>query len=1386
MKKIISLLLIFALLPFTVAFAEDNSAYYEQVYDFYNNGANNNSQAVTYMDGVSSFFTIAHNETSPLGGRSARFDFTNYSKEAQLNSVSANYDLSGMYDDAYLKFYIYIETESEENHGIYVSMSDRSYRHTESVYLPFELEYNKWNEIIIKLSDFGKGDMDWTKMYRVEFSKAVMSTEKFILFVQGVEIVKPHILGLSYIQQNNGSLKLMWDGNNEEKYSILKNGEEIAAELTSAQYTDEVPVFGEKVSYRVRAEKNGSVVGYSAEINAEAALPALENNAVIVRSGSSEAYVNGERKNIDDFDSSVMPFVKDGTIYIPNDFCSDVLKISVTEDTVSYDGISYVKADDVAKAYGGALYQKGDTAVITSYGSVPDWIFEKYADKLEYWWDNAKLGSYGYVTGMLIHPKNSDLKYVRTDVGGVYRYDSAHNEWKWLFEDLTYEDNALRCVKAFAIDENDENVIYSAGGENGYCALMKSEDKGETWRKLNFQGSLEAENHMRLSGESLMVDPNNSNVIYCGTNKEGLWISTDGGENFSQVIADENVTVVMTDKSQGTVNGRTKVVYAGVYGKGVYISTDGGENFSELSGGPLKPYRFQIVGGKLYASGDRTASGDTYNAGLFRYTGSAWEDITPSMSGGINTVGGFAVKEDNPNFIIAQGMAYRDNNMYRTTDGGKTWKNLGEVCYGTCHIVFDSDNAKGAYLVHGAGVSYISDVTANKPSAVKADYGIEEICVNEVVSSVSENAPELFTSCMDKGLMVSETADEYAVQATPYTYTGTGVDYCEKAPQYMVKSGWLGFPNTWDLKGSVCVSSDYGRTWTKTLWSADELVLDCTIGAELQQNGYPILMIAAKTSDGDCVYRSLDFGDSWEKIGGIEVNFNDNSYSALNHYLAADETDGDVFYYSCSGKFSSTTDGGKTWNTVSLPVGYNVITKAMPGVRGEVWTICGDGLYRSFDFGKSFTKVTTVADCKGYAFGKGRSTTPALYIRGKIDGEFGVYVSEDLGKTFRLLSHTTESAFNNGNMSGSKLDFGKVYTGTDGRGVSYAQSAYVCKEPNASVSVSQDRSNSVNITWEYHGAYDSVRILCNNEFVASAKSAKYSYIPSNLETNCVFTVEFLDNGGNILNTVKSEEFYVKDYFLTNDISIFENGSNCYTGDGVSLDGEFESPLGGNSICLTYPSGYNWDERKIQHEALYDISYLAENGYLSFYAYVDTDNTEYRTGIEMWNTSWHRISKEGYTVDLSGAVGKWKEFLIPLSELVTSSGDELKTLKQLKFIKKSTTDSESKVYLQDIAIRLHEEDFGAVSFIVNSENGSYEITAELANSNESGNSASVIAAAYSGDKLVNVKVFDEIDVSAKNSVEAEVTYTVPNGTAYDKIKAFLFDKSLSPMKSVREK
>lgn len=82
-----------------------------------------------------------------------------------------------------------------------------------------------------------------------------------------------------------------------------------------------------------------------------------------------------------------------------------------------------------------------------------------------------------------------------------------------------------------AIDPQNANNIYFLCGmdyfDNGKTAILKSTDKGNSFAIIDVTTKFKAHgNGMgRSNGERLAVDPHNSNILFCGTRRNGLWIT---------------------------------------------------------------------------------------------------------------------------------------------------------------------------------------------------------------------------------------------------------------------------------------------------------------------------------------------------------------------------------------------------------------------------------------------------------------------------------------------------------------------------------------------------------------------------------------------------------------------------------------------------------------------------------------------------------------------------------------------------------------------------------------------------------------------------------------------------------------------------------------------
>ena len=84
-----------------------------------------------------------------------------------------------------------------------------------------------------------------------------------------------------------------------------------------------------------------------------------------------------------------------------------------------------------------------------------------------YTWRNVAIGGGGFVTGTVFHPTEPGLVYARTDVGGIYRLDTASNRWIPLNDDIGGLNNEFQHlgVMSIGLDPNDANRVYIATGQ---------------------------------------------------------------------------------------------------------------------------------------------------------------------------------------------------------------------------------------------------------------------------------------------------------------------------------------------------------------------------------------------------------------------------------------------------------------------------------------------------------------------------------------------------------------------------------------------------------------------------------------------------------------------------------------------------------------------------------------------------------------------------------------------------------------------------------------------------------------------------------------------------------------------------------------------------------
>jgi len=340
-----------------------------------------------------------------------------------------------------------------------------------------------------------------------------------------------------------------------------------------------------------------------------------------------------------------------------------------------------------------------------------------------YTWKNVQLVGGGFVTGIIFHPKEKDLCYCRTDMGGAYLRNPETMRWEPLLDWIPYEDLNLMGVESIALDPSDPDRVYMACGtytnpRTPDGAILRSDDRGKTFKRTNVPFKMGGNEDGRGNGERMSVDPNDGNILYLGTRNAGLWKSTDRAVTWRRVESFPDITenppagmrdqdsitrwrrmnrgsgIIFTifDPSSGSAGNGSSVIYAGVSlmnRENLFRSTDAGKTWNAVPGHPIqfRPTHAVLAsdGIMFITYGNSPGPSRMTDGSVWKYNTKTneWTEITPDKPELENRAFGYAavsVDPLNPQILIVStyhryGIEKGDD-IFRSLDGGQTWNQV--------------------------------------------------------------------------------------------------------------------------------------------------------------------------------------------------------------------------------------------------------------------------------------------------------------------------------------------------------------------------------------------------------------------------------------------------------------------------------------------------------------------------------------------------------------------------------------------------------------------------------------------------------------------------------------------------------------------------------------
>jgi len=650
-----------------------------------------------------------------------------------------------------------------------------------------------------------------------------------------------------------------------------------------------------------------------------------------------------------------------------------------------------------------------------------------------------------------------------------------------------------------AIDPNDNDILYFGSRSAG---LWMSKDAALTWTRVAGFPPPMASSATNAAGPragtaAMAAAP--ADAAGGPRRGRGAGGGRAGGAGLSFVVFDPG-TGTRGHPTQTIYVGSTDRADSHLF-----RSTDAGQTWQPVPGQPANFAAFHAAfdtQGLLYVVYDTSAyPGATVTDGAvwkLNPKDGTWTDITPvkdpnRFPGGY---GGIGIDRQHPGTVVVASINRKipggedDERIYRTTDGGQTWNDLtpkshrdssaspyvpwagaydateqnphASVGWWITALAIDPFDSSHVCYATGATIWNTTDIN-NADSggethwAIWAD-GIEETAILCLISPTA--GAHLISGFGDISGFTHDDLDLSPPQgpnAHPLFANTSWLDFAERNPNVIIRAGSPPFhpPN----EGTMAYSLDGGHNW-KPFTAGGAAAGGGRRGGG--GGGARVILSADGSvfmSTGGTPRISTDRGATWKDVTGLPSGISpiaDRSNPAKFYALDAAEhrmylsTDGGASFTNnneVTGLPASGGGGGGFGGGGRGGGGGTGRLVAVGGREGDLWVV-GRALYHSSDGGRSFQEIPNHPPITALSFGQaapGRDY-PAIYVaNGDQNGgpAAGLYRSDDQGATWVRINDARHQWGNRFRcLAGDPRIYGRVYVGTDGRGILYGDIAH--------------------------------------------------------------------------------------------------------------------------------------------------------------------------------------------------------------------------------------------------------------------------------------------------------------------------------------------------------